>query len=823
MNIHQEQLISLLKEVDAFCREHGITYYCAGGTVIGAARHRGFIPWDDDIDIYMTRSEFARFDEALRRYGPEDRKLEYFEADNERNASVARYHKETGTMFVHFNLLGRSSAGISLDVFVLDPIPDSYEERVDYLARLFAYSDITTPCHVYSHRLPVEKFDIYDKYKKIADEEGRARAVELISDEIFSHDVSECREYCLRWGSIPLIYPADVIGRPVYLPFEDMMIPVPQDWYMYLVIHYGMDWADLPYAETHREHVNIVHYDVKYDYFYEIRDGLYSQDRLMDMHFSWKDAERDFYRAAAPADSFVLDVRNRICRAEMEKKLRGYGASSVKELFDKGDFGAVTGVFAPYLELQLSHAYMGRRMRHGTQFRWLFPYIMPLSEEELDVLLTVLIKSGKQSTAEKITGIYRRADMRSEAVEKAAAVIDVINQAGRHYYMGNYEECLEVINSFGGFEDVPALADFRCLSLAQTGMDAGQEKELEAAAGQDECRDALRKAWGDLLWKHGRCDEAAGVYRELMRSCRNGFFWLDIHDKLPDIPPIPTKNTAPFSDNDLTRTQMELLGEIAQICVEQGIRYVLAPDLGARLYHTGNIGHMGGTREVFMDEEGAERFAAAVQAAGIKGRRLLSWKDSSRVRDHALIYMDSESVYCDFRQLGKWKDMGISVTIRILKSGKDLSSLKWRLLGRDADGRRGSAGDLCWYSNIRGKRPVRHVFRKSLWESTVTCEAGGKVFRISAEAAEPGAAGDTDPANVPPITSIYTYRSSGMSWKEIAPLIDEDAYRALDWKAFNAARDRFRSIDKEVRECWQRMLDIDEKLDMADIPDKYRC
>ena len=164
MNVHQKHLLDLLKEVDAFCREHGITYYCAGGTVIGAARHRGFIPWDDDIDIYMTRENFFKFDRALKEYGPADRKLEYYEGNHERQAAVARYHKDDDTMFCHFNMLGHSSAGTSIDVFILDPLPDDHEGRVNYRALLYAYSDLISPCHVYSHRLPVSKFDIYEKY-----------------------------------------------------------------------------------------------------------------------------------------------------------------------------------------------------------------------------------------------------------------------------------------------------------------------------------------------------------------------------------------------------------------------------------------------------------------------------------------------------------------------------------------------------------------------------------------------------------------------------------------------------------------------------------
>ena len=60
MNERQSHLLRLLKEIDSFCREHDITYYCAAGTVLGAIRHGGFIPWDDDIDVYMLRSDYDK-------------------------------------------------------------------------------------------------------------------------------------------------------------------------------------------------------------------------------------------------------------------------------------------------------------------------------------------------------------------------------------------------------------------------------------------------------------------------------------------------------------------------------------------------------------------------------------------------------------------------------------------------------------------------------------------------------------------------------------------------------------------------------------------
>ena len=51
----QEILLSILKEFDAYCNRHGLTYYVSAGTLLGAVRHHGFIPWDDDVDVIMPK------------------------------------------------------------------------------------------------------------------------------------------------------------------------------------------------------------------------------------------------------------------------------------------------------------------------------------------------------------------------------------------------------------------------------------------------------------------------------------------------------------------------------------------------------------------------------------------------------------------------------------------------------------------------------------------------------------------------------------------------------------------------------------------------
>ena len=65
--IHEEQK-NMLKELDEFCKKENITYFVCGGTLLGAIRHKGFIPWDDDVDVFMPRPDYEKFHEVLKKY-----------------------------------------------------------------------------------------------------------------------------------------------------------------------------------------------------------------------------------------------------------------------------------------------------------------------------------------------------------------------------------------------------------------------------------------------------------------------------------------------------------------------------------------------------------------------------------------------------------------------------------------------------------------------------------------------------------------------------------------------------------------------------------
>ena len=62
----KRRLVDMAEDLNELCDEHGLTLYMSGGTLLGAVRHKGFIPWDDDIDLYMTRPDYDRFVELIR-------------------------------------------------------------------------------------------------------------------------------------------------------------------------------------------------------------------------------------------------------------------------------------------------------------------------------------------------------------------------------------------------------------------------------------------------------------------------------------------------------------------------------------------------------------------------------------------------------------------------------------------------------------------------------------------------------------------------------------------------------------------------------------
>ena len=124
--IRQIQL-KILDAIDRFCTSNNITYYLTGGSLIGALRHDGFIPWDDDIDIMMYRDEYEVF---IRDFNESQTKYRAFSIERDKGYN---YHFckvcDTKTLLIEGLRINDIDLGVNIDVFPLDKLPNLVNEK----------------------------------------------------------------------------------------------------------------------------------------------------------------------------------------------------------------------------------------------------------------------------------------------------------------------------------------------------------------------------------------------------------------------------------------------------------------------------------------------------------------------------------------------------------------------------------------------------------------------------------------------------------------------------------------------------------------------
>lgn len=128
---YQKVQYDILKEVDRYCSENNIVYYLSYGTLLGAVRHKGFIPWDDDIDIAMPMPDFLRF---CREYNSEKYKVNFWERDSR----YFRYYAtvEDRDTYLKEETDSEYKVGINIDLAPIIGLPEDEKKAKRYFKRL---------------------------------------------------------------------------------------------------------------------------------------------------------------------------------------------------------------------------------------------------------------------------------------------------------------------------------------------------------------------------------------------------------------------------------------------------------------------------------------------------------------------------------------------------------------------------------------------------------------------------------------------------------------------------------------------------------------
>ncbi len=258
----QNIILNIMFQIDLICREHKIEYYIIGGTALGAKRHGGFIPWDDDLDIAMTRSNYERFCGLCRNELPDDLYLQEGGVDWPIYFSKIRLN---GTFVKEFEknvYVEKDKQGIYVDIFPLDNVPNTkIGQYWWYLCGkiLIAYS-------LYKRGYSNASFG-----KKIIMTLSATLDFSFIRN-FFIRQVKKYNSVQTKYmGGFPFISrfknafsSTSVWSRPIDVPFESIQLMAPNNLEGFLTFYFG-DYMQLPPIEKRSsKHFTKVDYG-KYD------------------------------------------------------------------------------------------------------------------------------------------------------------------------------------------------------------------------------------------------------------------------------------------------------------------------------------------------------------------------------------------------------------------------------------------------------------------------------------------------------------------------------------------------------------------------------
>ena len=242
--------LDILLAVDSFCKKHEIQYSIYSGTALGAVRHQGFIPWDDDIDIVMVRSEYDRFCQLWLQEAPAGYMLENIETDIDCEINHSKIRNTNSVMLRSYDKDDGRPHGIWIDLFAWDKIECSPLKSLPFrfqTAKLFL---LTRANGNYDSESAGRRFG-RAVFRLIP--QGRRQKLEIrCLNWIRKHDRKVRGDF--RWtstssfGGLRLRMEPDFPFHLTEIRFEDAMLPIFEDHDTYLKAGYG-DYMQLPPPE----------------------------------------------------------------------------------------------------------------------------------------------------------------------------------------------------------------------------------------------------------------------------------------------------------------------------------------------------------------------------------------------------------------------------------------------------------------------------------------------------------------------------------------------------------------------------------------------
>lgn len=239
--------LDMLNEFACFCEKHNIKWFCDGGTLLGAIRHKGFIPWDDDIDVMMLREDYDKFISLSKDYFKPPYFLQtdwtdetyYCHGKLRRSDTTAILEKDLDVKF-QFN------QGVFIDIFPFDKVPMDENERKCFCARLLLLKNEVLIARLRWWLYERDNIALYNHLKDLRSEYDWLRRMYNNTDSINIANLS-IPEHGMIDKTLNDFKETEMVD------FEFLKVPVPKNYDRILINQYGNYMDFIKNASCHGE------------------------------------------------------------------------------------------------------------------------------------------------------------------------------------------------------------------------------------------------------------------------------------------------------------------------------------------------------------------------------------------------------------------------------------------------------------------------------------------------------------------------------------------------------------------------------------------
>lgn len=258
----QQIELEMLLEVDRICRKYKIAYSLDGGTLLGAVRHKGFIPWDDDIDVIFLREEYCKFRQACKKELDNERFfLQDYKSDKHYRWGYAKLRRKNTEHIRLGQESMKQKTGVFIDIFVVDNVPDNpILRRLHHFLCFIIRKALYAPLGVRQTENAVERIVyrmlcLISKKQAFAMRDYLAKISNRKETELISHYTFEYPKHC-RYG-----LPRSCFKEFIELEFEGYKFMTFKDFDTYLSMYYG-NYMELPPVEQRVPHCKVSKLDM---------------------------------------------------------------------------------------------------------------------------------------------------------------------------------------------------------------------------------------------------------------------------------------------------------------------------------------------------------------------------------------------------------------------------------------------------------------------------------------------------------------------------------------------------------------------------------